>query len=380
MKGYTKKKQMNNRCNNKMNISDIKKIYIQKSVLDNQRIQKILPQFKNTEIQVINEIKEVPTHYIDKKKSIIFGEQNGSFIKKCPCTPNYLGCEYWVVELSVGCLYDCTYCYLQEYQNIFATSFYVNFDKLYQEFDGLLRENPDELYRIGFGEYADSLFLDEVMNYTYEISDYLSKKHENYLIEYKTKSNNISNLLKFKPTGKEVVGWTINTIKICNSEEKYAANFYERLEAMQQCVNHGYFVAVHFDPVISYDGWERDYKFVVDEIFKRIDKNMIIWISIGSLRFNSKLKPIIEYRHPDTKIIYGEMIKGADNKSRYLKSIRIELYKKIVGYLKEKDENVFVYFCMEDNDVWKEVLGLDVRTNEEIHDLFCRRKTMLTKR
>jgi spore photoproduct lyase len=264
-----------------MNIADIKKIYVQRAILNNQKIQNVIAK-TDVEVQLFDDIKEVPSHYFDKKKAIIFAEQKGVFLKKCPCTPNYLGCEYWVVELSIGCLYDCTYCYLQEYQNISATAFYVNFEKLYQEFDELLGQNPDKLYRIGFGEYADSLFLDELMNYTNEISDYLSKHHKNYLIEYKTKSNNISNLLKFKPTGKEVIGWTINTLKISESEEKHAGNFFERLEAMKKCADKGYFVAVHFDPVIYYDGWADDYKFIIDEIFNKIDKNKIIWISIGS--------------------------------------------------------------------------------------------------
>jgi len=123
-----------------MNISDIKKVYIEKSILNNEKIQQILPQLlqSNIETEIIDDIKKIPTHYFDKKKALIFAEQKGIFIKKCPCTPNYLGCEYWVVELSVGCLYDCSYCYLQEYQNISATTFYVNFDKLYRELDELL--------------------------------------------------------------------------------------------------------------------------------------------------------------------------------------------------------------------------------------------------
>ena len=60
-----------------MNISDIKKIYIQNAVLNNEKIQKILTQIeidknttnsKNIEVEFINEINEIPTHYFDKKK------------------------------------------------------------------------------------------------------------------------------------------------------------------------------------------------------------------------------------------------------------------------------------------------------------------------
>jgi spore photoproduct lyase len=371
---------------------DIKKIFIQKNLENNVKIKNFLSSIKNNQdceieyfekdlkdfIEDINVKLSFSKSKTEAKKTIIFAEQKGIFIKKCPCTPNYLGCSYYVVELSVGCLYDCSYCYLQEYQNISATTFYVNFEKLFDEFDQLLNEDKNKLYRIGFGEYADSLFLDDSMNYTYEISDYLSKKHKNYLIEYKTKSNNIENILKFEPTGKEVIGWSINSLKVSEKEEKFASNFFQRLEAMKKCVAKGYFVAVHFDPVIIYENCEADYKFVIDEIYKNIDKDKIIWISIGSLRFNSKLKPIIEHRHPESKIIYGEFVKGADNKTRYFKENRIEIYKKIVQFLKENDSNCFPYFCMEDSETWEKALNLNIKDNDDIHKLFCERLKFLT--
>ncbi|MDR0676394.1 MAG: hypothetical protein LBF97_05085 [Elusimicrobiota bacterium] len=375
---------------------NIQKVYIKNTLKNNKKILEFLSNIKyKNELEVIyfdEDIKNLIEKFSLKIslqrdiksqkniKSLIFDEQKGKFIKKCPCTPHYLGCEYYVVELSVGCLYDCSYCYLQEYQNLAAMTFYLNFDKLFLEFDELLTENPKKLYRIGFGEYADSLFLDNSMNYTYEISTYLAKvkKYKNYLIEYKTKSNNVENLLKYEPSGKEVIGWSINALKISKNEEKNAANFFERLIAMKKCIEKGYFVAIHFDPIIIYENAAIDYKFVIDKIYEKIDKNKIIWISIGSLRFNPKLKPIIEYRHPTSNIIYGEFVKGLDNKIRYFKENRIKIYKKIIKFLKNNDENVFIYFCMEDNEIWDKVLGLKIKENNDIHKLFCKRLQFLT--
>ncbi|MCP4482729.1 MAG: hypothetical protein GY817_08280 [bacterium] len=351
-------------------ITEIKHIYIQREIRNHPKTRRIIDKL-NCSISYIDEISDVPSHYFDKKKSLILASQQGDFIKECPCTPHYLGCKYHVVELAVGCLYDCTYCYLQQYQNIFATTFYVNFEDMYREFEQLLASDPDRIFRVGFGEYADSLFLDDILNYTQEISKHLSQmKSQNYLIEYKTKSNNINNLLRFKPTGHEVVGWSLNAQTISENEEKFAGNIVNRLTAMKKCVNQGYFVAVHFDPLVYFDGWEVEYLNIINQLFDNIDKKRILWISIGSLRFNPGLKPIIEYRHPESKIVATELIKGVDNKMRYPKVIRKKLYSQIVDFIKKRDPSAFIYFCMEDKDIWLDVLGKQVEEDEDIGMLF----------
>ncbi|OQY57486.1 MAG: hypothetical protein B6245_16810, partial [Desulfobacteraceae bacterium 4572_88] len=52
----------------------------------------------------------------------------------------------------------------------------------------------------------------------------------------------------------------------------------------------------------------------------------VVWISLGTFRFMPSLKPIIQDRFPDSKIIYGEFIPGLDGKMRYFKPLRIRLY------------------------------------------------------
>ncbi|MBW2742523.1 MAG: DNA photolyase, partial [Deltaproteobacteria bacterium] len=69
------------------------------------------------------------------------------------------------------------------------------------------------------------------------------------------------------------------------------------------------------------------------------------------------LKSIIKKRFPDSKIIYGEFITGLDGKMRYFKPLRIELYQKIVSCIRSLAPDVLIYFCMEDDEVWKKSLG-----------------------
>ena len=57
-----------------------------------------------------------------------------------------------------------------------------------------------------------------------------------------------------------------NPQKVIESTEFYTASLDERLEAAAQCVDAGYRVAFHFDPIIYSKTWEKDYEELVNII------------------------------------------------------------------------------------------------------------------
>lgn len=71
----------------------------------------------------------------------------------------------------------------------------------------------------------------------------------------------------------------------------------------------------------------------------------------------SALKPIIQKRFAKSSIIYGEFITGLDGKMRYFKPLRIKIYQKIVACIRRYAPRTFIYFCMEDDEVWQKSLG-----------------------
>ena len=64
-------------------------------------------------------------------------------------------------------------------------------------------------------------------------------------------------------------------------------------------------------------------------------------------------------RHPSQ--IYDhfqEIVEGLDGKSRYFRDNRVRLYKFIYSKLKERAaERTCIYFCMESDEIWQEVMG-----------------------
>ena len=109
--------------------------------------------------------------------------------------------------------------------------------------------------------------------------------------------------------------------------------------------------------MVIYDGCEEDYRRVVEQLFSHVSADNIAWISLGAFRFMPSLKPIIHKRFPDSKIIYGEFIIGLDGKMRYFKPLRIGLYQKMISWIREFAPEVLIYFCMEDDEVWRKSLG-----------------------
>lgn len=292
---------------------------------------------------------------IRKAKDVLFLTQNkGPFIKQCPGTRSYICCGYNILNIGTFCTMDCVYCILQSYFHPPLLQYFANQDKMMNELDFFF--NKENAYRIGTGEYTDSMIWD----YWTDLSKNLVKKfssQSNALLELKTKSSNIEKLKGLDHHKKTVVAWSLNTEFVIENEENDTASLQSRLEAATKCELWGYPIAFHFDPIIMYDGCEKDYENVVESIFSNVSSKNIIWISLGAFRFMPPLKPIIQKRFPHSKIIYGEFVQGVDNKMRYFKPLRVGLYQRIIKKIKEISPEVLIYFCMEDDEVWHKTLG-----------------------
>jgi spore photoproduct lyase len=153
-------------------------------------------------------------------------------------------------------------------------------------------------------------------------------------------------------------------------EEMGTAPLKERIEAARRCQEEGYPLGFHFDPIIYHEGWEKEYQQTVHQLFKQIDPKRVVWISLGGFRYPPKLKAIAEERFPKTKVFLGELFPGRDAKFRYLQEIRVEMYQKMAGWLKEVHPDLFIYLCMESKEVWEKVFGWAPQNSRHLSHLF----------
>jgi len=336
-----------------------KNIFVETSVKDSALAKRFKDTFTDSLYTQISSLKDYLRkrkktskikEYNNRRDSVFITKENQDFFKKCPCTKGAVGCGYHIFNLSFGCIFECTYCYLQEYVNNPGVIFPANLDKFFDLFDSYKKPGM----RIGTGEFSDSLMLDDTTEYSVSLIEFF-KKHPKTTFELKTKSNNINNLLKTSHSGNIVTSWSLNPQRIINEDEFFTATLMERINAASRCAQAGYKLGFHFDPVIYYKGWERDYKRVIDMLFTTIKPKDIAWISIGTLRFNPNIKRIIETRFPDNKMLDEELVLGYDNKLRYPYGIRYNIYNTLIQKMLQHSKKLPIYLCMEEKSMCREL-------------------------
>lgn len=356
----------------------IKKIFVDESCLKEQYTQEILNRaelpweiVKEGEPPVEYE-KPYPENLSEGKQHLLLTRHKGHFFKECPATREYRCCDYHVLNTGMNCPIDCVYCILQAYLNNPWLSFYINIDDLLTEMDEVLSKNPDVKYRIGTGEFTDSLAIDRLTNLSSSLVSFMASR-ENGMLELKTKSAVIENLENLDHGGKTVIAWSLNSSQVLQTQELRSATLTERLEAAAKVAGWGYKLAFHFDPIIEHDGWEDGYRQTIDALFQTVPADSIVWISMGALRYLPKLKDIGIGRFPGTHMFFQEFIEGLDGKSRYFRDNRVRLYKSIYSCLKKHaSERTCIYFCMESDEIWQEVMGFKPEEKGGVPDMLER--------
>jgi spore photoproduct lyase len=245
---------------------------------------------------------------------------------------------------------------------------YVNVEDLFRELEEVFTQHPDRAFRVGTGEITDSLALDCLVPYSQLLIPFFNKQ-KNAVLELKTKSDRVENLLDQPDPTNVIVSWSINPQQVIDLEEKGTPDLEKRLHAASLCVEKGYRVGFHLDPIILIPGWEKAYKELVDTLFDFIPASRMEWVSLGSFRYRSSLKPIIKSRHPETLLFTGEHLPGKDGKFRYLRPLRNNAYETIRGFLQEKSKELSIYLCMETKEIWEDVTGKTPRSDEKL-DMF----------
>src|SRR5574340_225566 len=147
----------------------IRRIFLEAGAEDYELTRRVLARLPGVPVEVIPHREalkpqgETRAAWIAAAKSTLFlAVQKGPFWRSCPGTRDYICCGYQVLQVGLNCPMDCTYCVLQGYVNVPAITVFVNAEDLLAELESRWAENPDQVWRLGTGEFGDSLALDEI--------------------------------------------------------------------------------------------------------------------------------------------------------------------------------------------------------------------------
>jgi len=309
------------------------------------------------------------------KTTLIVSRYKGQFLSSCPGSDGMVCCRYYVLNTGPGCIYDCHYCFLQSFLNTPALQLYGNLDAMFEEIETKVRGRNFH-QRIGTGEYSDSLAIEELTGVSAALVERFGRI-ENVTLELKTKSNHVETLLDLDHRGNTVIAWSLNPQTIIETVEPGSASLAERLDAARRASAAGYRIAFHFDPMIHFPGWEREYHALLDELFATVQPDSIAWISLGTFRYSPSLKEVIQKRFPDDPLTREEMIQGTDGKLRYFKTVREAMYESMKQRIERVDKRLFSYLCMETRSMWHKHAGFLPASAKRLDSLFEKRRVQM---
>jgi spore photoproduct lyase len=329
-----------------------------------QRKQAILKVLKELHQQFQFEAKDYGELHPEKIKApkikLLAEEKENLGFGLCPvASPKTRCCNLLTLDAVESCGFDCSYCSIQSFYNegkvVFDTSLQKKLEKI--------QLDPDEFYHIGTGQASDSLMWGNRFGILDDLVAF-AKKHPNVMLEFKTKSDNISYFLEHEDLPRNLLfTWSLNPQTVIDHEEHLTASLDARIAAAKKLADRGCLVGFHFHPIVYYKEYQKEYGEVFQKLLANFDPARVVMVSFGTLTF---IKPVIhKIRQRDfkSKILQMPLIPAA-GKLSYPLSLKKEMFKFAYESLKPWHKKVFFYLCMEDHSLWKDVFGYEYPTNE----------------
>lgn len=352
------------------------RVYIHHDARGSRLAERALEVFSAEKIEWVNE-RPFPQsegelsalEFARSKRHLYLTPFRGQFFKRCPGSkPGLACCNYFVLNLGLQCDMNCSYCYLQSFINSPVLTIYTNLEDALTELRALNLQ--DTSLRIGTGETVDSLSLDEFTLYSRRLIEFF-REFPKWSLEFKTKSDKVEQFLDVEHGGNVIVSWSVNPQHVIEREEHLTAGLERRLSAARACLEKGFKIAFHIDPMIWHPEWEQSYASLVHEITARFKPEEIPYISIGALRFQPEQRAIMRERFGlNSYVTSAETYPSSDGKLRYDSALRQRMYKYIMNCFRERGPAWRLFMCMETPETWlASEYGTPFR-NPNVHHLF----------
>lgn len=271
-------------------------------------------------------------------------------------------CNLKTLDAVAGCGFDCSYCSIQS----FYTGNTILFHKDLKQKLKALDLDSEQKYHIGTGQSSDSLMWGNKDGLLDDLCDF-ARSNPNVILELKTKSDNINELLKLDVPPNILLTWSLNTQTVIDAEERLTASLKQRLEAARKGADRGLPVGFHLHPMVWYEGWEEEYGTLFKTLSSLFRAREVVTLSIGTLTF---IKPVLKKlrERPIHSKILQMPLEEAAGKLSYPRSVKLKLFKAAYEGLKDWHKDVFFYMCMEDPELWEPVFGKAYESNAEFEE------------
>ncbi len=323
-------------------------------------IEKIYTNFKNSPKKYALTCKEKREK---KYKVVEVGKLDSFGFGTCPVSSSKTRCcNLLTLDVFEGCAYGCSYCSIQSFydENV------IKIDKDFKKKLLNLELDKEKIYHIGTGQSSDSLLFGDSFGALSALLEF-ARKNQNVILELKSKSNNISTLLKSEVPKNVICTFSLNPEIIVQNEELFSASLEERIRAAKNLRDKGILVGFHFHPMVVFENFEKEYKKIAQKLLDEFKPGEVVMVSFGTLTFIKSVLKSIRANLKSSKILQMPLTETA-GKYSYPLWQKKEMFKMLYNEFKPWHKEVFFYLCMEDESLWSEVFGNEYKNNEEFEE------------
>ena len=291
----------------------IETIYIESEIRSHPRTKSILNRFSNARIVECERFGEVfnpkkQNFRLQKKKpALIIARKHRNFILDAPEGFGIGGRKNYYFSHMFNCIYDCRYCFLQGMYRSANYVLFVNYEDFQNEIKKIVEQNPDDEEITFFSGYdCDSLALEAITGFVREFLPFF-QKHKRAVLELRTKSINVDELLNHEVIPNCVVAYSFTPENISQKLEHGVPPVTRRIQTMEKLAEKGWQVGIRLDPLIYHEGYQKNYSELIQNIFHTIPVENIHSVSTGPMRFPEKMFYTIEQLYPDEHLFAGPL-------------------------------------------------------------------------
>lgn len=282
-------------------------IYVEKSVRNHARAQKILAEFPSAEIIEISHYKDVfcrsrQSHPIQHRtqKLILAARQGTLLYEGAPVCQSFGNQYFYYVSCAMNCIFDCEYCYLKGMYPSANIVVFVNLEDIFAAVEQMLEKHP--LY-LCVSYDTDLLALEHIIGYAQEWCLFAAR-HENLKIEIRTKCANRSFARSVVPLPGVIYAFTLSPQAVIEAFEHHTPSLTERLSCAGKMMRAGCPVRLCFDPMVYVPDWKQHYEAMLAQVCRMIDMERIVDVSVGTFRISQDYLKNMRRQEPDSAVIW----------------------------------------------------------------------------
>ena len=229
-------------------------IYIEERALSYPFTDKIIQRFPNAKRVIIGHYKNVFNRprqdFVLQKQApkLILAVKEEPFLYEGPEVCEDFGYDnFYYASTLLNCLYNCDYCYLQGLYPSANIVAFVNIGDFFAAVEKQLAQR--ELY-LCVSYDTDLLAFEGLLPYTASWIEF-ARKHQNLLVEIRTKSANFNKIKQLEPVHQAILAWSMSPAPIAERYEKLAPGLESRLKAAAQAIEYGWKVRLSLEPVLK---------------------------------------------------------------------------------------------------------------------------------